>query len=60
VPKFVVLLRGVNVGGAKRVPMAQFRALLSDLGYGGVGTLLNSGNAVFSAASRSPLPSARD
>lgn len=53
-PKFVVLLRGVNVGGAKRVPMAQFRALLSDLGYGGVGTLLNSGNAVFSAARGTP------
>ena len=27
-PQFVVLLRGVNVGGAKRVPMAAFRELL--------------------------------
>ncbi len=49
-PKFVVLLRGVNVGKAKRVPMADFRAMLEGLGYTEVSTLLNSGNAVFSAA----------
>jgi len=48
-PTFVALLRGVNVGKAKRVPMAELRALLSGLGYTGVATLLNSGNAVFHA-----------
>jgi uncharacterized protein (DUF1697 family) len=48
-PKFVALLRGVNVGKAKRVPMADLRALLSGLGYTRVSTLLNSGNAVFHA-----------
>jgi uncharacterized protein (DUF1697 family) len=52
-PRFVALLRGVNVGGAKRVPMADLRALLATLGYGGVQTLLNSGNAVFTSAGRS-------
>jgi len=52
--KFVVLLRGVNVGKAKRVPMADFRALLEGLGYTDVSTLLNSGNAVFSAAKGTP------
>lgn len=46
-PTFIALLRGVNVGKAKRVPMAELRALLSELGYEGVATLLNSGNAVF-------------
>ena len=46
---FVALLRGVNVGKGKRVPMADFRHLLSGLGYTGVATLLNSGNAVFQA-----------
>jgi uncharacterized protein (DUF1697 family) len=46
---FVALLRGVNVGKAKRVPMAAFRDLLGDLGYTHVATLLNSGNAVFRA-----------
>lgn len=32
-PTFVALLRGVNVGKAKRVPMAELRALLGELGY---------------------------
>jgi uncharacterized protein (DUF1697 family) len=54
-PTFVALLRGVNVGKAKRFPMAQLRALLSELGYTGVATLLNSGNAVFRAAAGSPV-----
>jgi uncharacterized protein (DUF1697 family) len=49
-PAFVALLRGVNVGGARRVPMADWRALLAGLGYTRVATLLNSGNAVFHAA----------
>jgi uncharacterized protein (DUF1697 family) len=52
--EFVVLLRGVNVGGAKRVPMARFRELLVDLGFTGVATLLNSGNAVYRAATGTP------
>lgn len=47
---FVALLRGVNVGKAKRVPMASFRDMLRELGYGDVATLLNSGNAVFRAS----------
>lgn len=48
-PRFIALLRGINVGKAKRVPMAELRALLSRLGYTSVATILNSGNAVFSA-----------
>jgi uncharacterized protein (DUF1697 family) len=46
----VALLRGVNVGGNKRVPMAEWRTLMEGLGYARVRTLLNSGNAVFDAA----------
>jgi uncharacterized protein (DUF1697 family) len=45
----VALLRGINVGTAKRIAMADLRALMSELGYGDVRTLLNSGNVVFSA-----------
>lgn len=45
----VALLRGINVGKAKRVAMADLRALCEGLGYGDVKTLLNSGNVVFSA-----------
>jgi uncharacterized protein (DUF1697 family) len=54
VPTFVALLSGVNVGKAKRVPMAELRALLTDLGYTAVATLLNSGNAVFRAPRGTP------
>jgi uncharacterized protein (DUF1697 family) len=43
----VALLRGINVGKAKRVAMADLRALVESLGYGDVRTLLNSGNVVF-------------
>lgn len=45
------LLRGINVGGNKKVDMAGLRALLEELGYTDVKTLLNSGNAVFGATS---------
>ncbi len=58
-PRFVVLLRGVNVGKANRVPMADFRSLLEAQGFTGVRTLLNSGNAVFDAAGRTPSAHAK-
>ncbi len=57
---FVALLRGVNVGKAKRVPMEEFRKLLAALGYSDVVTLLNSGNAVFRARSGAPSSHAAD
>src|SRR5437867_6352131 len=47
--RHVALIRGINVGKAKRVAMADLRALVEDLGYGDVRTLLNSGNVVFTA-----------
>ncbi|MBI3148695.1 MAG: DUF1697 domain-containing protein [Betaproteobacteria bacterium] len=50
----VILLRGVNVGKAKRLPMAEFRALLLQLGCDQATTLLNSGNAVVLAPRLSP------
>lgn len=46
-PTSIALLRGINVGRAKRVAMADLRALLEGLGFTEVRTLLNSGNAVF-------------
>ncbi len=49
----VVLLRGVNLGKANRVPMAEFRVLLERLGLSQVRTLLNSGNAVATGPRRS-------
>ncbi len=47
--RYIALLRGINVGKAKRVAMADLRALMESLGLTGVRTLLNSGNAVFDA-----------
>ena len=46
---YLALLRGVNNVGARRVAMADLRALFECLGFRGVRTLLNSGNVVFSA-----------
>lgn len=43
----IALLRGVNVGGAGKLPMAEFRAALVDMGLGHVQTYIQSGNAVF-------------
>jgi uncharacterized protein (DUF1697 family) len=48
--RYAAFIRGINVGRAKRVPMAELRALVADLGCTGVSTLLNSGNVVFSIA----------
>ena len=47
--RYIALLRGVNVGRAKRVAMADLRKLIADLGYTEVRSVLNSGNIVFSA-----------
>jgi uncharacterized protein (DUF1697 family) len=53
-PRCVALLRGINVGKAKAVAMADLRALLEGLGYTDVQTLLRSGNAVFTAPRAQP------
>ncbi|GAA4986729.1 DUF1697 domain-containing protein [Kitasatospora paranensis] len=46
---YAALLRGINVGGHKKVPMADLRALLTGLGHGEVRTYLQSGNAAFTS-----------
>ena len=43
----IALLRGVNVGGAGKLPMAEFRDMLAGMGFGSVQTYIQSGNAVF-------------
>lgn len=48
--KYAALLRGINVGGSRKVPMADLRALLTSLGHDAVRTHLQSGQAVFAAA----------
>lgn len=45
----LALLRGVNVGGARKIAMADLKALIEALGFTDVKTLLQSGNVVFRA-----------
>jgi len=56
--RHVALLRGINVGKAKRVAMADLRVLVEGLGFTDVRTLLNSGNVVFTAPARAAQGSA--
>ena len=46
----VALLRGINVGGANKVPMAELRAICAEIGCGAVRTYIQSGNVVFESS----------
>lgn len=47
--KFAALLRGVNVSGTNKLPMADLRAVATALGWTDVQSYIASGNLVFSA-----------
>jgi uncharacterized protein (DUF1697 family) len=51
---FIALLRGINVGGNKKVPMAMLKKALEKAGYENVKTLLASGNVTFEAGKKTP------
>ncbi|MBT8272345.1 MAG: DUF1697 domain-containing protein [Bacteroidia bacterium] len=44
---FIALLRGINVGGHKKVPMADLRSLIEKLGLKNVRTYIQTGNIFF-------------
>ena len=46
----VALLRGINVGGRNKVPMAELREVVAALGHTGVTTYIQSGNVLFRTA----------
>ena len=54
---WVALLRGINVGGRNRVPMAELRSLFEQMGCGSVSSFIQSGNVLFTseAADRDTL-----
>ena len=52
--RHIALLRGINVGGHKKVPMADLRAALEDAGFEDVKTYVQSGNVALTAKERSP------
>ncbi|EMJ88570.1 DUF1697 domain-containing protein [Leptospira meyeri] len=45
--KYIALLRGINVGGNRKVEMKKLRRLMESLGYTEVSTYINSGNIIF-------------
>jgi len=45
--KFIALLRGINVGGKRKVLMADLKTLFSNLGYSNCITYIQSGNIIF-------------
>ena len=49
---YIALLRGINVGGHKKVPMAELRELLTKSGFQNVQTYIQSGNVVFQSSEK--------
>lgn len=47
--KYIALLRGINISGKNKIPMAELKACFIECGYAGVLTHLNSGNVIFSS-----------
>lgn len=47
--RYIALLRGVNISGKNKVPMAELKKGFEGLGFGEVKTYLNSGNVIFSS-----------
>jgi uncharacterized protein (DUF1697 family) len=49
-PSHLALLRGINVGGRNKVPMAELREVVTGLGHTGVSTYIQTGNVLFDAS----------
>lgn len=45
--KQIAILRGINVGGKRKILMADLRQMLEDLGYTNISTYIQSGNVLF-------------
>lgn len=46
--RYIAFLRGINISGKNKVPMAELKKCFEKLGFGEVKTYLNSGNVAFS------------
>jgi uncharacterized protein (DUF1697 family) len=49
-PRYLALLRGINVGGRAKVAMSDLRELAAALGHAEVATYIQSGNLLFTSA----------
>jgi uncharacterized protein (DUF1697 family) len=47
--KYVILLRGINVGGKNKVPMTSLKKCLEELGFCNVSTYIASGNVILAS-----------
>ena len=56
---YLVLLRGINVGGKNKVPMAELRAALEELGFSNVSTYIASGNVLLDSNLGAPKVAAK-
>ena len=52
-PRYVALLRGINVGGKNLIRMPALKAAFEAAGFEDVSTYIQSGNVLFSSPSRS-------
>lgn len=50
--RYIALLRGINVGGNRKVGMKELRAAFEKMGYSDVSTYINSGNVIFESKTR--------
>jgi uncharacterized protein (DUF1697 family) len=58
--RHVALLRGINVGGNNKIPMAALSAMFTALGHTEVRTYIQSGNVIFRPRLRSPVGTGLD
>jgi uncharacterized protein (DUF1697 family) len=53
-PAYISVLRGINVGGHKRIKMTDLAQLYTELGFGKVQTYIQSGNVIFQSGDPDP------
>jgi uncharacterized protein (DUF1697 family) len=45
--RYISILRGINVGGNRKIPMADLKSLFGKIGFANVQTYIQSGNVIF-------------
>ena len=58
--RYIAILRGINVGANRKVPMADLKVLCGNLGFKNLQTYIQSGNIVFELAQPEAIPELQD
>ena len=58
--RYISILKGINVGGNKKILMADLKLLLKDLGFSNIQTYIQSGNIVFETTQNSTIEELED